>query len=193
MLLVLLATDDRWELAFERRRGDRRAELRRRPSPDRHGDGALVDPLSLGVEATAEQHRRALVEDGFTVHVRHHSDRSTAAYGRQPRQTFWPREKRTFADIAGLPSCDDRQLGVDVGSDRVEVDARVPMLRRPHGKGDGEQDVGGRRLRRHQLGDHCRRVHLGSAEHTGVDPWLEAGDVRRSETLIAFPGHAGPG
>ena len=89
-----------------------------------------------------------------------------------PRRRFRPWKRWPFADVAVFVGGGEGQLGIDVGGDRLEVDAGVAVLWCPHGEGDGEHDVGGCRFRRHQLGDHGRRVHLGGAEHAGIDPWL---------------------
>ncbi len=152
---------------------DRRLALPCRPPADGHGDGALVDPLPLGVQATAEQDGRPIVEDCLDVDCGHDANSGTAHQRRLPRLRFWPRERWPLADVAVRIGSGAGQLDLDVGGDRREVDAGVPMLGCPDGEGDGEHNVGGCRLGRHQLADDGCRVHLGTAEHPGIDPRLQ--------------------
>ena len=173
--------DDRGQQAVEHRCRHRR----RHPSPstaaDGDGDGALVDPVALGIHPMSEQHEWSFVEHGDLVDRRHLAyRRADAQRGQPPRQgrpRQWCRHDRR-RDLVAVGEV-GRQLGGDEFGDRVEVDARVAVLRGPQGEGEGEHHEIGVGVRFEQFGHHRRGVHLGRSEHPGVEPRLDDGDARR--------------
>ena len=170
------AVDLRWQQPVEHRRRQRRRHGPGRAAARRRGDGALVDPLALGVDAPAEQHERLLVEDGNGVDRRHLADRRARSQGgepgvrRRPRQrrggTLVERRRRRRRSPARRQRCRRPCRGRCTSARAAAPTARGRRPARPRRRpGLGSAEVA----------DEGGGVHLGGAEHAGVDPRLQHG------------------